>query len=252
MKEVCDLVGLTPRTVRYYEKEGLLPQAGRTVGNYRVFGVEDVADLLRIKRLKGLGFTLDQIRTILGKPASDKAKTALHELDAKLAQELVRIEDQRTAITEILRTGAPLDVVPEFAELFAQREGKMYSNEQEDARDKMRMEMIEAFGTEEERQRLLDILTMQADTPQDPLMVTLSDLDTRFAAVDDNTSETEAQDLIDAYVDALTTLYSRVTGGPLSRSSATRSTSLYEGLQAKIACQVMDEVMKRFDVSSIS
>lgn len=245
IKEICDLVGLTPRTVRYYEKEGLLPEAVRTFGNYRVFVVEDVVDLLRIKRLRALGFSLDQIRSILKEPASEETKAALRELDDKLSQESKRIRTQRATIAQILETGAPLDVVPEFAALIAKREGKVYSDAEESERDKMRLEMLEAFGTQVDRQRTLDILKLQADAPSDPLMVALNDLDARFAAVDDAMSDSDAQELVDAYVDTLSELYSRVANGLPTTASAARSAALYEGLQADIVSRVMDGVARR-------
>ena len=247
IKEICDLVGLTPRTVRYYEKEGLLPEAVRTFGNYRVFVVEDVVDLLRIKRLRALGFSLDQIRDIFRRPASDETRQALRELDVKLAQEFDRITTQRAAIAEILETGAPLDVVPEFAALIAKREGKVYSNAEEDARDKMRLEMLAEFGTEIDKQRTADILRLQVSAPDDPLMVALNDLDARFAVVDDTTPGDEIEELIDAYVDTLSELYSKIADGAPSEMGAERSAALYAGVQADIVRQIMGRVRRRLD-----
>ena len=58
IKDTARMVGLTPRTLRYYESIGLLPEAERTSGNYRLFTVMDIIDLIRIKRLTCLGFDL--------------------------------------------------------------------------------------------------------------------------------------------------------------------------------------------------
>ena len=252
IKEICDLVGLSPRAVRYYEKEGLLPEAVRTFGNYRVFGVEDVVDLLRIKRLRALGFSLDQIRSILKSPASDETIEFVRELDSKLAQELEQITNQRTAITEIFETGAPLDVVPEFATLIAQRKGIVYSDVTEDERDKMRIEMLAEFGTEDDKQRTADILQLQASAPDDPLMVALNDLDARFAVVDDTTPGDEIEELIDAYVDTLSELYSKIADGAPSEMGAERSAALYDGVQADIVRQIMDRVRRRLNKTAES
>lgn len=52
-------------TVRYYEKEGLLPKAQRLASGYRVYDQQDVRRLRFVKRAKGLGFTLPQIRELL-------------------------------------------------------------------------------------------------------------------------------------------------------------------------------------------
>lgn len=251
IKEICDLVGLTPRTVRFYEKEGLLPEAVRTFGNYRVFVVEDVVDLLRIKRLRSLGFSLDQIRDILKKPDSDETKHMLSELDAKLAQEFDRIAMQRAAIAEILETGAPLDIVPEYAALIAKREGKVYSNAEEDERDKMRLEMLNVFGNESDKQRTLNILKMQIDTPEDPLMITLNNLDAQFESMDDSMPENDVKELVDAYVDALTELYIRAGKGIPAAAGMARNAALYDGVQAEIIQKVMDGVARNFSSTSI-
>ena len=42
-------------TIRYYEREGLLPQTPRTEGNYRVYGSEHVDRLSFIRHCRGLG-----------------------------------------------------------------------------------------------------------------------------------------------------------------------------------------------------
>lgn len=53
-------------TVRYYERIGLLPEPGRTTGNYRAYTPEHLGRLSFIRRARDLGFTLDQIRALLG------------------------------------------------------------------------------------------------------------------------------------------------------------------------------------------
>lgn len=52
-------------TVRFYEKSGLLPAPGRTSGNYRAYGPEHLSRLSFIRRSRDLGFSLDQVRTLL-------------------------------------------------------------------------------------------------------------------------------------------------------------------------------------------
>ena len=60
----CLSLRLSHRTVRYYDDEGLLP-ARRSPGNYRLYGPDALAKMLTIRRLKPLGFTLDEMRTLL-------------------------------------------------------------------------------------------------------------------------------------------------------------------------------------------
>lgn len=52
-------------TIRYYEREGLLPQAPRSEGNYRIYGPEHVERLGFIRHCRSLDMTLDEIRALL-------------------------------------------------------------------------------------------------------------------------------------------------------------------------------------------
>jgi len=58
--------GVSPDTIRYYERLGLLPEAERSESGYRLFPEETVRTLRFIKRAQGLGFSLDEIRELLG------------------------------------------------------------------------------------------------------------------------------------------------------------------------------------------
>lgn len=63
--EVADRVGLSLRTVRYYEEQGLFEPAGRTDGGFRLYTEREVDRLLLIKQMKPLGFTVHQMRELL-------------------------------------------------------------------------------------------------------------------------------------------------------------------------------------------
>jgi MerR family transcriptional regulator, copper efflux regulator len=58
--------GVSVKMVRHYEAIGILPKAARTDGNYRLYGPNDVHTLRFIKRARDLGFSMDDIRTLLG------------------------------------------------------------------------------------------------------------------------------------------------------------------------------------------
>jgi MerR family transcriptional regulator, copper efflux regulator len=64
--EVARLVGLSLRTVRYYEEVGLVAPSGRTEGHFRLYTEGDVGVLRVVKSLKPLGFSLDEMRDLLG------------------------------------------------------------------------------------------------------------------------------------------------------------------------------------------
>ena len=52
-------------TIRYYEREGLLPRAPRSEGNYRIYGPEHVERLAFVRHCRSLDMTLDEIRVLL-------------------------------------------------------------------------------------------------------------------------------------------------------------------------------------------
>jgi Cd(II)/Pb(II)-responsive transcriptional regulator len=52
-------------TIRYYEREGLLPQPPRSEGNYRIYGPEHAERLGFIRHCRSLDMALDEIRVLL-------------------------------------------------------------------------------------------------------------------------------------------------------------------------------------------
>jgi DNA-binding transcriptional MerR regulator len=63
--EVADRVGLSLRTVRYYEEQGLLTPQTRTSGGFRLYSEEQVDRLALIKQMKPIGFTVQEMRELL-------------------------------------------------------------------------------------------------------------------------------------------------------------------------------------------
>ena len=63
--ELASTTGTQVETIRYYEREGLLPTPGRTEGNYRVYNEVHARRLAFIRHCRCLDMTLDEIRVLL-------------------------------------------------------------------------------------------------------------------------------------------------------------------------------------------
>jgi DNA-binding transcriptional MerR regulator len=63
--QVAKQTGVNPKTIRYYDKVGLLKPSGATAGGYRLYRAEDVERLEFILTLRQVGYPLREIRKIL-------------------------------------------------------------------------------------------------------------------------------------------------------------------------------------------
>ena len=87
-------------TIRYYEREGLLPVPERRLSGYRDYTPDAITQLRFIRRAKELGFTLPEIRELLALSADrargvrgvkQRAETRLAEIDRRI-RELKRVQ----------------------------------------------------------------------------------------------------------------------------------------------------------------
>jgi MerR family copper efflux transcriptional regulator len=63
--EVAERIGLSLRTIRYYEEVGLIRPSARSSGGFRLYTESDVSRLQLVKDMKPLGFSLDEMRDLL-------------------------------------------------------------------------------------------------------------------------------------------------------------------------------------------
>ncbi len=63
--ELARFSGSNVETIRYYEREGLLPKPRRSEGNYRIYSPMHLERLTFIRHCRGLDMTLNEIRTLL-------------------------------------------------------------------------------------------------------------------------------------------------------------------------------------------
>ena len=82
-------------TIRYYEREGLLPQPRRRASGYRDYDLHAVARLRFIRRAKSLGFTLDDIRELLALSADHErgVRNVKQRAEARVAKLDERIRE---------------------------------------------------------------------------------------------------------------------------------------------------------------
>lgn len=111
--EFARLASASVKTVRYYSAVGLLPPAAidRRTG-YRLYRPSQATELRRIRRLREVGFGLDEIEAILRDPAS--LHDRLQAQRARLLSEACRVERQVARLDRLLESGtvdgAPLVV----------------------------------------------------------------------------------------------------------------------------------------------
>ena len=63
--EIAELAGVTTKTVRYYERIGILPEPDRTPSGYRDYGVGTLERLRFIRDAQATGLSLAEIHSIL-------------------------------------------------------------------------------------------------------------------------------------------------------------------------------------------
>jgi DNA-binding transcriptional MerR regulator len=87
--DVAKKLGLSLRTIRYYEELGILKPRGRTAGHFRLYTEDDVKRLEAVQSLKSLGYSLKQIQNVMA--AASRSKTG-HELVSTILSDLSKQE----------------------------------------------------------------------------------------------------------------------------------------------------------------
>lgn len=110
-------MGISIRTIRYYEELGIFKPSRTTDANYRYYGTAEMEKLRIIVFLRKIGFSLQDIKTVLADNRRETMMQMICELHKKMDQEMVKIVEKREilqSLTESLRDNpqtAPLEVV---------------------------------------------------------------------------------------------------------------------------------------------
>jgi MerR family transcriptional regulator, mercuric resistance operon regulatory protein len=93
--DVAGAAGVGVETVRYYERRGLVPQPGRGMSSYRRYGRGHVDRIRFIKRAQNLGFTLEEIASLLALEDGTDRRSIRRIAAARLEETRRRIADLR-------------------------------------------------------------------------------------------------------------------------------------------------------------
>lgn len=118
--ELAERTELSLPTIRHYDETGLLTPSARTAGNFRLYSEADYEKLMVIRRMKPLGFTVEEMRQLLviveGLHGSDTAPATRNALLEQLRD---YIEDATARRAKLQRT---LDRADEFISVLRTQE----------------------------------------------------------------------------------------------------------------------------------
>jgi DNA-binding transcriptional MerR regulator len=100
--ELAERSGIPASTIRYYEKEGLLPKAQRGANGYRVYQDHALDRLDLIQLGQNLGFSLDAIRSVVALQGDALKDALLGQLEERLTEiDRLRaiLDEQRNSVS---------------------------------------------------------------------------------------------------------------------------------------------------------
>lgn len=97
--ELARATGTNAETIRYYEREGILPAADRTDSNYRDYSAEHLAALTFVRRARELGFGMAQVRKLLF--LSDREDKPCGEVDLLVEEQIAEIDRKIADLTQL-------------------------------------------------------------------------------------------------------------------------------------------------------
>ena len=106
--EAAKASGVSAKMIRHYEETGLVPKAGRTQSGYRVYRDDDVHVLRFVRRARDLGFSLQEIKALLGlwgnrRRASADVKRLAERHVAELDRRIAEMQAMRRTLVDLSR-----------------------------------------------------------------------------------------------------------------------------------------------------
>lgn len=107
--QVAAQAGVNVQTLRYYERRGLLPEPERSESGYRSYGTRAVRTVRFVKRAQTLGFTLEEIESLIalaagGPDSCDSAKALAAEKLDQLERKIADLAAMRNALCQLVAT----------------------------------------------------------------------------------------------------------------------------------------------------
>ncbi len=99
--ELSRETGVNIETIRYYERIGITPKPDRSAGGNRQYSMDDLKRLSFVKRARGLGFSLGEIRGLFGM-VDDQSSTCKQVHDLTMTH-LHVVRDKINALQEMER-----------------------------------------------------------------------------------------------------------------------------------------------------
>ncbi|WP_277187231.1 Cd(II)/Pb(II)-responsive transcriptional regulator [Caballeronia sp. BR00000012568055] len=90
--ELAKAASCTTDTIRFYEREGLLPPPERTDANYRTYSREHIERLRFIRHCRALDMTQDEVRTLLA--ATDESANGCGTVNALVDEHIAHVEER--------------------------------------------------------------------------------------------------------------------------------------------------------------
>lgn len=112
--QIAALLGVSTKTLRHYQKVGLLRDPSRTEGQYRMYTPEDLECIRQIRDLQNLGLTLNEIGYVLNSTERDQVLQQLLTLKVQeLDRQIEHMQGQKRKAEHLLQTGQPFQGVLE-------------------------------------------------------------------------------------------------------------------------------------------
>ncbi len=160
IQKLCQLAGVSSRTLRYYDEIGLLKPARINSSGYRIYGAAEVDRLQQILFFRALDFSLESILALMNAPSFDRHRA--------LENHLSQLEDKRKQLDQLIQTvnntirsiegGTPMSDKEKFEGLKKQQLETHEAKYGKEIREKYGKEAVEASN-----QKFMNMTQEEAD-----------------------------------------------------------------------------------------